>query len=206
MLKVVIDTNQFVSSLISKKGKPAQLVDLWRQQHFILVTSPEIIAEIKKVLEYPHIRKKYNLKKEDIQSLLILIEHEAVIVPNLPAVDVIKDDPDDNKFLACALAAQTEYIVTGDQHLLSLGKYGSTLIVTVKDFLIYIDNSTLKQIEIAAGKEHDSISKWVKKRLVSSLKTAWPKDYFDLFGALKDDSFKRPVEMKFSKDRKRQIL
>ena len=71
---------------------------------------------------------------------------------------------------------------------------------------IYIDESTLKQIEIAAQKEHDSISKWVKKRLLSSLKTAWPKDYFDLFGALKDTSLKRPVEIKFSKDRKRQTL
>ena len=71
---------------------------------------------------------------------------------------------------------------------------------------IYIDDSTLKQIEIAAGKEHDSISKWVKKRLVSSLKTVWPKDYFDLFGLLKDDSFKRPVQKKFSKDQDRQIL
>ena len=71
---------------------------------------------------------------------------------------------------------------------------------------IYIDDSTLKQIEIAAEKEHDSISKWVKKHLVSSLKTAWPRDYFDLFGALKDGSFKRPVQMKFSKDRERQIL
>jgi len=136
MLKVVIDTNQFVSSLISKQGKPAQLVDLWRQQHFILVTSPEIIVEIKKVLEYPHIIQKYKLNKEDIQSLLILIEHEAVIVPGLPVINVIKDDPDDNKFLACALAAQAEYIVTGDQHLLSLGRYESILIVTVKDFLL----------------------------------------------------------------------
>ena len=136
MLKVVIDTNQFVSSLISKQGKPAQLVDLWRQQHFILVTSPEIIAEIKKVLEYPHITQKYKLNKADIQSLLVLIEHEAVTVPNSPVINVIKDDPDDNKFLACALAAQAEYIVTGDQHLLSLGRYGSILIVTVKDFLL----------------------------------------------------------------------
>jgi putative PIN family toxin of toxin-antitoxin system len=136
MLKVVIDTNQFVSSLISKHGKPAQLVDLWRQQHFILVSSPEIIAGIKKVLEYPHISRKYKLKKADIQSLLVLIEHEAVIVPKLPAVNVIEDDPDDNKFFACALAAQAEYIVTGDQHLLSLGRYGSILIVTVKDFLL----------------------------------------------------------------------
>ena len=71
---------------------------------------------------------------------------------------------------------------------------------------IYIDESTLKQIEIAAQKEHDSISRWVKKRLLSSLKTTWPKDYFDLFGALKDASFKRPTEIKFSKDRERQTL
>jgi len=122
--------------LISKQGKSARLVDLWKQQYFILVTSLEIIAEIKKVLEYPHITQKYKLNKADIQSLLILIEHEAVIVPNVPVVNVIKDDPDDNKFLACALAAKAEYIVSGDQHLLSLGRYGSILIVTVKDFLL----------------------------------------------------------------------
>lgn len=71
---------------------------------------------------------------------------------------------------------------------------------------IYIDDSTLRQIEIAAEKEHDSISKWVKKRLVSSLKTAWPKDYFDLWGSLKDDSFQRPSQIKFSKDKERQTL
>ncbi len=71
---------------------------------------------------------------------------------------------------------------------------------------IYIDEHTLKQIEKAAEKEHDSISTWVKKRLVSSLKTAWPKDYFDLFGILNDDSFKRPAQIKFTKDRQRQTL
>jgi putative PIN family toxin of toxin-antitoxin system len=135
MLKVVVDTNQFVSALINKKGQPARLLDLWRQQHFILVTCPEIIAEIKEVLEYPRIRKKYKLNKTDIQSLLHLIEHEAVVLPSSPTVHIIKEDIDDNKFLACALAAKAEYIVTGDQHLLSLGRYESISIVTVKDFL-----------------------------------------------------------------------
>ena len=135
MLKVVVDTNQFVSALISKKGQPARLLDLWRQQHFILVTSLEIVAEIKEVLEYPHISQKYKLKKADVQSLLLLIEHEAIVLPSLPAVHIIQDDPDDNKFLACALAAKAEYIVTGDRHLLSLGSYESISIVSVKDFL-----------------------------------------------------------------------
>ena len=136
MLKAVIDTNQFVSSLISKQGPSAQLIDRWREQRFILVTSPEIIAEIQRVLEYPHISKKYKLSKSDVQSLLTLIEHEAVVIPKLPAVHVIKDDPDDDKFLACAFAARAEYIVSGDRHLLSLGSYKSISIVTVKEFLL----------------------------------------------------------------------
>jgi len=136
MFKVVIDTNQFVSALISKQGHSARLLERWRQQQFIFVTSLEIIAEIKKVLEYPHISKKYKLNKADIQSLLILIEHEAVVLPRLPALHIIKDDPDDNKFLACALAAKAEYIISGDRHLLSLGSYKSISIVTVKDFLL----------------------------------------------------------------------
>jgi putative PIN family toxin of toxin-antitoxin system len=136
MLKAVIDTNQFVSALISKQGPSAQLLDRWRERKFILVTSHEIIAEIQRVLEYPHIAKKYKLSKSDVQSLLILMEHEAAVIPEPPTVHIIKEDPDDDKFLACALAAKAEYIVSGDQHLLGLGRYMSISIVTVKDFLL----------------------------------------------------------------------
>lgn len=136
MLKAVIDTNQFVSSFISKQGPSAKLIDLWKEQHFILVTSFEILAEIKEVFEYPRISQKYKLNKEDIRLFLHLIEHEAVVVPKLPIVHIIKDDPGDNKFLACAQVAKAEYIISGDKHLLSLGRYGSTAIVTVKDFLL----------------------------------------------------------------------
>ena len=70
---------------------------------------------------------------------------------------------------------------------------------------IYIDDHTLKLIEIAAEKEHVPISKLAKKCLVSSLNTVWPKDYFDLWGTLTDASFKRPIQGKFSKDRERSI-
>jgi putative PIN family toxin of toxin-antitoxin system len=136
MLKAVVDTNQFVSALISRQGPSAQLLDRWRQQKFILVTSSEIIVEIARVLEYPHIAKKYKLSQADIQSLLTLIEHEAVVIPRPPIVHIIKDDPDDDKFLACAIAAKAEYIVSGDEHLLSLSSYKSISIVTVKDFLL----------------------------------------------------------------------
>lgn len=71
---------------------------------------------------------------------------------------------------------------------------------------IYIDDQTLKQIEAAAHEEHDSVSKWVKKRLIFSLKKSWPKDYMDLFGSLKESSLKRPAQPKLKKDIKRQSL
>ena len=71
---------------------------------------------------------------------------------------------------------------------------------------IYMDDETLKKIEDAAHKEHDSVSKWVKKRLVRVLENSWPKDYFELFGSLRDDSFKRPAQPPWPKDRKRQTI
>ena len=57
MLKVVLDTNIFVSSLLSKAGRPAMVIDTWRAGQYLLVTSRSIISEIKRVVEAPNIRK-----------------------------------------------------------------------------------------------------------------------------------------------------
>ncbi|MDO9513566.1 MAG: putative toxin-antitoxin system toxin component, PIN family [Elusimicrobiota bacterium] len=135
MLKVVLDTNQFVSAVISLKGASAQILKAWKNCLYTLITSKGIIKEIKRVLEYPHITKKYHLEKEDIESLINLIGQEAVVLSDSIQLDVIKDDPSDNKFLACAVEAQANYIVSGDKHLLSLRHYKNISIVTVQEFL-----------------------------------------------------------------------
>jgi len=135
VLKVVVDTNQFVSSLITRKGPPAGLLQAWREHTYILITSTEILEEVARVLRYPRIARKYSLREEDIKSFLNLIEHEAVILPETIKINVIKDDPDDNKVLACALEAQAQYIVSGDNHLLNLRQYKDIAIVTVREFL-----------------------------------------------------------------------
>lgn len=142
MLKVVLDTNQFVSSIISKKGPSAQLFQAWREHAYILIISLEIIKEIEQALRYPHITKKYHLREEDIESFIHLIEHEAVVLPGSLRVDVIKEDPEDNKILACALEARAQYIVSGDKHLLSLRQYKDIAIVTAREFLKTIDSKT----------------------------------------------------------------
>ncbi len=71
---------------------------------------------------------------------------------------------------------------------------------------IYMDDVSLKKIEAAAKKEHDSVSRWVKKRLLSSLESGWPKDYFDVFGSIKDPAFKRYDQGKWADDAKRQEI
>ena len=140
MLKVVIDTNQFVSSFLNKHGPSDQLLDAWKKHHFILVISDEILEEIKKVFLYPRIFQKYNLNEEDLKNLLNLLEHEAVVITPQERVDVIKNDPDDNKFLACAFAGDAQYIISGDKDLRELGKFKNTLIVSVKEFLGILKN------------------------------------------------------------------
>ena len=135
MLKAVVDTNQFVSGLISRHGPPAQLIDLWRRHEFILITAEEIIREVRRVLRYPRIARKYHLNAWDIDGFIHILEHDAIVLRHLPKLNVIKEDPDDDNILACALSAEADYIVSGDSHLLDLRAFNNIPIVTVREFL-----------------------------------------------------------------------
>jgi uncharacterized protein len=135
VLKAVIDTNQFVCGMINAQGPSAQMLDLWRRQEFILITSDEILREIHKVMHYPKIMRKYGLTEEEIDELLHTVEHYAIVLGHLPKLKFIREDPDDDKFLACAVAAEVDYIVSGDVHLLSLRSFQNIPIVTVREFL-----------------------------------------------------------------------
>lgn len=136
MLKVVLDTNIFVSSLLSKAGRPAMVIDAWRAGRYLLVTSPPIISEIKRVLEAPSIRKKYGLSRDRIERLILLLEKDGIVVPGLSGVArVIPEDPTDEMFLSAALDAQADLIISGDRHLLDLGEYKGIPVVTARQFL-----------------------------------------------------------------------
>lgn len=135
MLKAVIDINLFVSGVISGKGNPAKPMELWANRAFLAVISEQMVEELERVLRYPHIKNKYNLKNEEIEQAVGTIKKFAVLVPDVIKLNVVKDDPDDDKVLACALAVKADYIVSGDRHLLELGVFENIPIVTVKDFI-----------------------------------------------------------------------
>lgn len=136
MLRVVIDTNVIVSGILSRKGAPAEILNAWRERRFLLLISPAIVAEVRAVLRYPRIRKKYPLSDEEIDQLISLLEHDALLVSGSADVTAsLPADPQDEMFLACALDGGVDVIISGDHHLLDLGVYQDIPIITARLFL-----------------------------------------------------------------------
>ena len=136
MLRVVIDTNVIVSGILSRKGAPAELLMAWRERRFLLLSSPEIVTEVRTVVKYPHIRDKYHLSDDEIEQTITLLEHDALLVAgDADVAGSVPDDPKDEMFLACALDGQADVIVSGDHHLLDLESYRDIPIMTARQFL-----------------------------------------------------------------------
>ncbi|TVQ98646.1 MAG: putative toxin-antitoxin system toxin component, PIN family [Desulfovibrionales bacterium] len=117
-MKVVIDTNVLVSTLLfgSRGSQTERIMDLWKSCVIQPLVSEAIMAEYLRVLAYP----KFQLSPAEIHHLLdreILPWFEPVVVP--PGEAYILDDPDDNKFIWCAMTGNAELITSGDPHLLN---------------------------------------------------------------------------------------
>ena len=135
MIRLVIDTNVFVSALISTRSIPALLLDEAGKKYSLFI-SKEILGEVEDVIS----RKKFGFTKQKISSAMeAILSFSEIINPEIK-VDVIKSDPDDNKILECAIACRASYIVSGDSHLLELREYGSIKIINPKTALGLLNN------------------------------------------------------------------
>ena len=114
--KVVIDTNVLVSALLFN-GVPGELIECWKQGQIIPLACRDSIDEFIRVLSYP----KFQLTEEEVKFLLnqeILPWFEIVTVKK--RTPFVVDDPDDDKFIWCAIADSADCIISGDEHLLNL--------------------------------------------------------------------------------------
>ena len=134
-LIAVIDTNLFISGLFGQNTTTAELQELWIRQEFQLGTSLEIMKEVSRVLQYPRIKERLIDDDETVRRFFRLVFRKAVIAKDNFQTDRIVNDPTDNKFLACALEIKADYIVSGDNHLLSLKHFHRTQIVEAKAFI-----------------------------------------------------------------------
>ena len=137
-MKVVLDTNVFVSALIVKVGKPAQILRLIGT--YELLTTEEILAELKRVLGYNRIRKRYRISDSDSTAYIQRLREVSTILQLKTKVETIRVDPDDNKFLALAKEAEVDYIVSGDPHLKDLSEFEGIPILAPAQFLELLED------------------------------------------------------------------
>jgi putative PIN family toxin of toxin-antitoxin system len=124
-LKVVFDTNIFVMAA----GMPGGYIDYWLElatppgSTFQLYTSPAILAEVQEKLE-----SKVHFERTLAVEYIDRIKGIATVVNPTQKLNVVENDPDDNKVLECAVEANADIIVSADKDLLKLKRYGSTQI------------------------------------------------------------------------------
>lgn len=133
-VKAVLDTNILVS-LLFKKSLAREFSEAMEKQEVELYSSEEIMRELARVLTYPKIEdllKKAGVEKK--KALEALTAKLNIVNPKVK-IDVIKEDPADNRILECAVEADSKYIVSGNKHLLRLKKFKNIEILTAREFL-----------------------------------------------------------------------
>lgn len=129
MLRLVIDTNVLISSFFG--GNPKRVIDLWRTGKAVLCLSDEILEEYLRVIA------RLPIAPETKRGLLAILQEKRNIELFSPSTHhpVIREDPEDDKFIDCAVEANADCIISGDAHLLKLKKYQDIPIHSPKDFL-----------------------------------------------------------------------
>jgi uncharacterized protein len=135
-MRVVLDTNVLISAFISDQGSPAQLLALCHAGGLELLVSPDTLAELRRVLTYPRVRKRLSYTDEQINQYIGLLEEIGVVITPPSVARVVLGDADDDKFVALALAGGAQYLVSGDAHLLSVGRYQGITILKPAAFLL----------------------------------------------------------------------
>jgi uncharacterized protein len=129
-VKVVVDTNVLISALVFPGGVPEQVYRLAIEGGITLVTSPPLLAELGRVLT-----EKFGWQDVYLRAALAQIVRIGEIVEPVERVSVIADDPDDDRVLEAAQTAGAAVIVSGDRHLLSLGRWEEIAILSPAEFL-----------------------------------------------------------------------
>lgn len=133
-MRLVLDTNVIVSAVFWG-GIARQALENAQRDH-VLCFSDATLSELEKVMRYSKFAERTQKLDFTVSEFVDRLTEHAIVIPT-PAhgPDIIKTDPDDNKFLSCAIEARAECIVSGDKHLLDLKTFEMVDIITPQTFL-----------------------------------------------------------------------
>jgi uncharacterized protein len=134
VIKVVVDTNVFVSSFFG--GNPKKIIDLWKTGQIFLCISGVIIDEYFEALRRLGLQDEREL--EELMELFSSGVHVIFAAETLK-LNIVKKDPDDDKFIECAVALKAAAVVSGDKALISIKDYMGIKILTPTEFLHLIE-------------------------------------------------------------------
>jgi putative PIN family toxin of toxin-antitoxin system len=129
-VKIVLDANVLVSGIFFS-GPPYEILKAWRDGKIQLVISTEILKEYQRVAD----ELAQQFPGVDVSEIMDLLMVEAEIAHASPLPEPVCSDPDDDKFLACAVASAAKYLITGDKQLLKVSRYGNVEIVSPRRFV-----------------------------------------------------------------------
>ena len=127
--RVVYDTNIWISGLLWR-GKPHQCLLLARAGVVRLAHCQAMVAELSEKL-----RRVFGFSENRIRSVLYELRSMSDQVEITGNLQLVADDPGDDKFFECALAAGASLIVSGDHHLLDLGEYEGVRVLSAAEFI-----------------------------------------------------------------------
>jgi putative PIN family toxin of toxin-antitoxin system len=140
VIRATVDTNLFVSAALRTQGHPGQILQAWRRNAFVLVTSAELTAEITAVFQRPRLVERFRISPAEQTTLITGLAGAEEVTPRSPLPIQVRD-PKDTMVLACALGGQVDYLVAGDEDLLALADHptlGTVRIVTPRAFLVVL--------------------------------------------------------------------
>lgn len=129
-MRIVFDTNVYVSAFAAPNSKSSFAVRLAARGHFELVSSPAILEELFGKLGGP----KFGFSRAELEEAASDVRQIVTLVEPAGRLSVLQDEPD-NRILECAVESGASAIVTGDKDLLALGSYEGIGIMTVAELL-----------------------------------------------------------------------
>jgi putative PIN family toxin of toxin-antitoxin system len=135
VVRAVLDANVYVGAAVRPEGPPGQILESFlRRGSFDNVISQAIADEVLRALQYPKVRKYIRPELDPelwFEDIVVLSQ----FVSDEPKLGAVSKDRDDDKYLAAALAARAQFVVTGDSDLLDLKEHEGIRIITPRVFL-----------------------------------------------------------------------
>lgn len=129
-MRVTVDTNVLISAL-GWNGAEAAVIEMVLESRLELCLSAQILSEFYRVIKYP----KFGFTDQEIDGFIGRLLPYVVFVTPTQNINVVLADPDDNKIIECAIEGKSNYIISGDKHLLQLHEHGGIKILRASEFL-----------------------------------------------------------------------